>query len=168
MAAARGGAAGSPGSEGYGVSRGEGDFTAAITSRPPRTLSPYLEKNNLLFTNDGQENIVDDYCALIAATELYADDEESRLQGGRGPAGGVARGDGWHAGDGRKSDGGFRRRRADQDYWRADGGDRPFFHPVDAGMPVVSLLDYAAVSAETPRERRRSRRSKGPSPSSSP
>ena len=31
----------------------------------------YLEKNNLKLTNDGKENIVDDYCALAAATELY-------------------------------------------------------------------------------------------------
>jgi len=28
------------------------------------------------------------------------------------------------------------------DYWRADDGDRPFFHPSDAGLPLVSLLYY--------------------------
>jgi thiol-disulfide isomerase/thioredoxin len=28
------------------------------------------------------------------------------------------------------------------DYWRADDADRPFFHPSDAGLPLVSLLYY--------------------------
>ncbi len=27
-------------------------------------------------------------------------------------------------------------------YWRADDAARPFFHPSDAGLPVVSLLEY--------------------------
>ena len=45
MAAARGGDAdGQPGNEGYGVSRGEGEFTAAITSRPRRTRSPFSRR----------------------------------------------------------------------------------------------------------------------------
>ena len=32
-------------------------------------------------------------------------------------------------------------------YWRADGegGSRPFFHPVDAGLPAISLLVYAEI-----------------------
>ncbi|XHR97910.1 hypothetical protein ACFJIV_15365 [Mucilaginibacter sp. UC70_90] len=29
-----------------------------------------------------------------------------------------------------------------QNFWRADDSDRPFFHPSDAGLPVVSLLYY--------------------------
>ncbi len=39
-----------------------------------------------------------------------------------------------------------------RNYWRADDGDRPFFHPVDAGLPVVSLLEYAGVADETRRK----------------
>jgi hypothetical protein len=31
-----------------------------------------LAKSNAAFTNDGKENILDDYCALLAATELFA------------------------------------------------------------------------------------------------
>ena len=34
-----------------------------------------------------------------------------------------------------------------QDYWRADDGTRPFFHPSDAGLPVVSLLEYSTIAA---------------------
>ncbi len=33
-----------------------------------------------------------------------------------------------------------------RDYWRADDTDRPFFHPSDAGLPVVSLLNYLTVA----------------------
>ncbi len=69
LAAARSGA---PGDPGYGVSRGEGDFTSAAYLEAAEDAFAFLEKNNLLFTNDGKENIVDDYCALIAAVPLYA------------------------------------------------------------------------------------------------
>ena len=32
-------------------------------------------------------------------------------------------------------------------YWRADDGTRPFFHPSDAGLPVISLLEYAQIAS---------------------
>ena len=39
------------------------------------------------------------------------------------------------------------------DFWRANDGTRPFFHPSDAGMPVIALLRYRAVAAGTEAER---------------
>src|SRR4029450_13548912 len=33
-------------------------------------------------------------------------------------------------------------------YWRADDGDRPFFHAADAGLPVASLIAYLGVADE--------------------
>jgi hypothetical protein len=146
MAAARGGADGTPGSPGYGVGRGEGDFTAADYLKAAEDAFAFLERNNLLFTNDGKENILDDYCSLVAATELYrttkkpvyreaADRRASSLAGRLMPwKGGIAAAN-------------------YQNYWRADGegGDRPFFHPVDAGMPVVSLLLYSEIADEAGR-----------------
>ena len=33
-----------------------------------------------------------------------------------------------------------------RDYWRADAGSRPYFHPSDAGLPVISLLEYAGIA----------------------
>jgi len=33
------------------------------------------------------------------------------------------------------------------DSWRADDGTRPYFHPSDAGLPVVSLLRYAEIAS---------------------
>jgi hypothetical protein len=33
-----------------------------------------------------------------------------------------------------------------RNFWRADDGSRPYFHPSDAGLPVVSLLEYAQIA----------------------
>ena len=38
------------------------------------------------------------------------------------------------------SDGAF------HDYWRADDGKRPYFHPSDAGLPIISLLEYIQIA----------------------
>lgn len=149
MAAARGGASGQPGSEGYGVSRGEGDFTAADYLAAAESAFAFLEENNIHFTNDGEENIVDDYCALVAATELLRTTGKPAYGAAadRRAASLVSRLSSWPA------EGGARERPVYDGYWRADDGDRPFFHPVDAGLPVVALLDYATVASPEAREK---------------
>ncbi len=142
MAAARGGAAGAPGSEGYGVSKGEGDFKSAEYLKAAEDAFAFLEKHNLLFTNDGKENILDDYCALIAATELfrttqklvYKEAADKRAASLMARLTSVAVGGASY-----------------ENYWRADDGDRPFFHPVDAGLPVISLLGYIEIADEARR-----------------
>ncbi len=154
MAAARGGGSGAPGSEGYGVSRGEGDFTAADYLKAAEDAFAFLEKNNLMFTNDGKENIIDDYCALIAAVELFRTTGKPVYgqAADRRAASLVARLTSW-ASEGAGTAGGSVSGARYDNYWRADGegGDRPFFHPVDAGMPVVSLLAYAEVADQANR-----------------
>ena len=110
-----------------------GDFSNTEYLRVAEEAFDYLEKNNLSLTNDGKENIVDDYCALLAATELYRATKKDRYK---------------DAADKRAnslisrltSSGGYK------NYWRADDGDRPFFHAADAGYPVVSLLYYTEVA----------------------
>jgi hypothetical protein len=146
MAAARGGAAGRSGGEGYGVSRGEGDFTAADYLKAAEDAYVYLEKNNLLFTNDGEENIIDDTCALLAATELFRTTKKPayRAAADRRAASLMGRLTAGPAGRGRSVNG---------YYWSVDGGDRPFFHPVDAGLPTFSLLDYAFIADPESRAR---------------
>src|SRR6202012_5450698 len=52
----------------YDVSRAFPNSRSLPTAEDPFA---YLEKNNLQLCNDGKENIVDDYCALMAATELF-------------------------------------------------------------------------------------------------
>jgi hypothetical protein len=83
--------------------------------------------------NDGKENIVDDYCALTAATELYkaTKNEQYKQAAGRRAKSLVSR---------LVSAGPY------PNYWRADDATRPFFHASDAGFPVVSLLYYTEIA----------------------
>ena len=93
----------------------------------------FLAQNNADFNNDGKENIVDDYCALLAATELLAATGKSEYK---------------TAADARATKLLARLAPAPRAYWRADDGDRPFFHAADAGLPIVSLLAYLDVAPE--------------------
>jgi Glycosyl hydrolase family 9/Cellulase N-terminal ig-like domain len=92
----------------------------------------FLSEHNRLFTNDGQENIVDDYCALLAATELYAATQKPAYK---------------EAADGRARRLVGRLAPAPRAYWRSDDDDRPFYHAADSGLPVVSLLSYAGIAS---------------------
>jgi hypothetical protein len=125
------------------AARGEGEFTAGDYLKAAEDAFAFLEKNNLLFTNDRKENIVDDYCALIAATELYRTTKKGiyKEAADRRAASLEARLTSWtDAKNGGKGGATY------ANYWRADDGDRPYFHPVDAGMPVIALLEYARIA----------------------
>jgi Glycosyl hydrolase family 9/Cellulase N-terminal ig-like domain len=103
----------------------------------------FLEHHNEELLNDGKENILDDYCALMAATELYRATKE----------------DVYLVAADRRANQLMKRLTSDPrlgDFWRADDGMRPYFHPSDAGLPVVSLLRYAELCGETDRNRVRS------------
>lgn len=102
----------------------------------------FLQEHNRTLLDGGQPNIVDDYCALLAATALFrathaaayreaADDWADRLMGQQVLAGA-------HAGS-----------------WRADNSTAPFFNETDEGMPVVALVDYAGIAAPAPQRRAR-------------
>lgn len=117
-----------------------GEFHRADYLKAAEDAFGYLEKNNPRLTNNGKENIVDDYCALAAATELFRATHKPVYKA---------------AADRRAhnllsrlvSSGGY------ENYWRADDGTRPFFHASDAGFPAVSLLYYAEIAdADTRRE----------------
>jgi hypothetical protein len=116
-----------------------GQFRNADYLKAAEGAFDFLEKNNLKLVNDGKENIVDNYCALVAATELYrathiekykqaADHRAQSLMARQISAGGY------------------------QNYWRADDGQRPFFHASDGGFPVVSLLYYAEIADPATKE----------------
>jgi len=111
-----------------------GEYSNADYLRAAEEAWDFLEKNNLKLVNDGKENIVDDYCALVAATELYRATKKDMYKA---------------AADKRAAsllsrlitDGSF------TGYWRADDAQRPFFHASDAGFPVISLLYYAQTAS---------------------
>jgi hypothetical protein len=117
-----------------------GDFAGTDYLRAAEDAFAFLEKNNLRLTNDGKENILDDYGALTAATELFRATKKAvyKAAADRRASDLVAR---------LVSSGPY------HDYWRADDGDRPFFHPVDAGLPVVSLLLYLDIADDAARAR---------------
>ena len=111
----------------------DGDFSAQDYRRAAEEAYRFLDAHNRELTNDGKENIVDDYSALLAAVELYRATHDAT----------------WRlAADGRADRLMARLTRHDghRDYWRADDGVRPFFHPSDAGLPVVALVEYASIA----------------------
>jgi hypothetical protein len=110
-----------------------GQFSSADYLKAAEEAFDFLEKNNLKLTNNGKENIVDDYCALAAATELYraTHNAEYKAAADRRAQSLMAR---------QISAGGYK------NYWRADDSERPFFHASDGGFPVVSLLYYGEIA----------------------
>lgn len=106
-----------------------GDFTNKDYLLAAERAFDFLEKHNVEMTNDGKENIVDDYCALSAATELFkATGKDVYVKAAAKRAGNlVSRLTSWNK---------------ETNYWRADDKDRPFFHPSDAGFPIASLTYY--------------------------
>lgn len=113
----------------------EGDISRSVYLRTAEDAFQFLAAHNRELLNDGKENIVDDYCALLAATELFRATHKSEYKAAArrralaliGRLGSIA---------------------GHPDMWRADDASRPYFHPSDAGLPVISLLTYLEVAPE--------------------
>ena len=117
----------------------DGDYPGARYLQAAEDAFAFLEKENPAMTNDGKENIVDDYCALAAATELYK----------------ATRNDIYRAAAEKRANSLLHRLSSWKeytDYWRADNGDRPFFHPSDAGLPLTALLYYYPYATSATQE----------------
>lgn len=111
----------------------DGDFGRQDYLKAAEDAYRFLDAHNRELINDGKENIVDDYCALLAAVELYrATHDEAWRKAADGRADRLMARLITHDGH--------------RDYWRADDGTRPFFHPADAGLPVVALVEYAGIT----------------------
>jgi hypothetical protein len=118
----------------------DGDYPRSAYLKAAKDAFQFLDKNNVDLLNDGIENILDDYCALMAATELYRATHDETYRS---------------AAD-RRANQLMERLTASgswKDYWRADSRKRPFFHPSDAGLPVISLLEYAKIAMPDQRSR---------------
>ncbi|HEX7324553.1 MAG TPA: glycoside hydrolase family 9 protein [Rhodanobacteraceae bacterium] len=90
----------------------------------------YLQAHDTQLVNDGKENILDDFEALLAATELYRTTHAARYQ----------------ADAQKRADALLARLASDRQFrnwWRRGGkGSGPFYSATGAGAPVVALLDY--------------------------
>jgi hypothetical protein len=103
----------------------DGTFTSQQYLNGAERAFAHLQVNNLKYDDDGKENIIDDYCALLAATELWiATDQPLYRDAARQRAKNLA---------GRMTPAG---------YFLANDANRPFWHGSDAGMPVVALARY--------------------------
>ncbi|ENJ1740071.1 glycoside hydrolase family 9 protein [Vibrio parahaemolyticus] len=97
----------------------------------------HLTEHNTQYLNDGEENIIDEYCALLASVELFKATketrylEESRLWAQRLVA----------------------RQMSDeqiQHFWSANqDGSRPYFHAAEAGLPGIALCEYLAIEDDS-------------------
>lgn len=97
----------------------------------------HLKEHNKLYLNDGAENIIDEYCALLASVELFKTTKESRyLDESRLWASRLA--------DRQMSDDKFKH------FWSANqDGSRPYFHAAEAGLPVIALCEYLSIEDDS-------------------
>lgn len=115
-----------------------GDYTSAeYLDAAEHAFAHLSEKQsiggNCAYCDDGKENIIDDYTALLAATELYAATEKvDYLKDARARAKNLIN---------RLSDDGY--------FWSDDAKTRPFWHASDAGLPLVALVRYAEIESKT-------------------
>jgi Glycosyl hydrolase family 9/Cellulase N-terminal ig-like domain len=102
-----------------------GEYTSQQYLDGAKRAFAHLLKYNIKYDDDGKENIIDDYCALMAATELwiatdlplYRDEARKRAQN-------------------------LNKRMSADGYFISNDTNRPYWHASDAGLPVIALSRY--------------------------
>ncbi len=96
----------------------------------------YLREHNAEYTNDGKWNIVDTYCALLAAAELYqTSGETGYLRDARNYAGTLIEG--------------MKNFREGHGKWFVRENGEPFYHAADEGLPLVALAVYSEAEPDS-------------------
>ncbi|SDL07324.1 Glycosyl hydrolase family 9 [Nonomuraea maritima] len=127
-----------------------GDFTPREYFAAAHRGFTHLEEHNADYLYDGHESVIDDYCALMAATEL-ADAAHHGFGAEHLPVFAAAAERRAAALAARYTDSGH-----GFGYLKGDVEGRPFFHAAEPGLPAVALLRFAEVlpaSAEAERAR---------------
>lgn len=112
----------------------KGDFTSEQYLAAAKKGYEHLSQKqsiggNCEYCDDHKENIIDDYTALLAATELYATTKDlSYLT------------DAYDRAENLSS-----RLSTDGYFWSDDAKTRPFWHASDAGLPLIALARYSEV-----------------------
>ncbi|MCG9678196.1 glycoside hydrolase family 9 protein [Vibrio sp. Isolate24] len=111
----------------------EGEFSTQRYLHTAELGYQHLKECNRYYLDDGEENIIDEYCALLASTELYKTTlnthylEESRDWAQRLT----------------------QRQHSDayiQHFWSANSdGSRPYYHAAEAGLPAIALCQYLEI-----------------------
>jgi len=108
-----------------------GEYTSAQYLGAAERAFAHLLKYNTKYDDDGKENIIDDYCALMAATELWIATDSSLYRNAA-----------------RKRAQNLNKRITEKGYFISDDGIRPYWHASDAGLPIVALSRYLAKEKE--------------------
>jgi hypothetical protein len=102
-----------------------GEFTSQQYLDAAKRAFAHLLVNNTKYDDDGKENIIDDYCALMAATELW-----------------IATDSALYREEARKRANNLTARMTQEGYFIANDANRPYWHASDAGLPIVALSRY--------------------------
>ncbi|MES2110787.1 MAG: glycoside hydrolase family 9 protein [Bacteroidota bacterium] len=102
-----------------------GEYTSEQYLDAAKRAFAHLLKYNTKYDDDGKENIIDDYCALMAATELW-----------------IATNQPLYRDEARKRAENLHKRITPEGYFISNDADRPYWHASDAGLPVVALTRY--------------------------
>lgn len=99
----------------------------------------HLKEHNLNYLNNGEENIIDEYCALLAVIELFkATQDNAFLLEARSWAERLSA-----------------RQQSDKqqsNFWSAtQNGERPYFHAAEAGLPAIALSQYLEIESDNSR-----------------
>jgi hypothetical protein len=108
-----------------------GDFTSEQYLTAAERGFAHLQVYNTKYDDDGKENIIDDYCALMAATELWITTNKTVYKM-----------------EARKRAGNLTARMTKAGYFIADDGTRPYWHASDAGLPIIALARYLTMEMD--------------------
>ncbi|PWG78326.1 glycoside hydrolase family 9 protein [Pararcticibacter amylolyticus] len=103
----------------------DGEFSHKQYLAAAERAFAHLQQFSLKYADDGKDNIIDDYCALMASSELW-----------------MATGKPVYRDEARKRAGNLCGRLSDKGYFIANDADRPFWHAADAGLPLIALARY--------------------------
>ncbi len=106
-----------------------GEFTSGQYLQGAKKAYDHLKQNNLTYCDNGEENIIDDYCALTAAVELYkATADADYLSDAKSRAQSLIS---------RFDERGF--------FFSDDAKRRPYYHAAEEGLPVIALIEYMKI-----------------------
>jgi hypothetical protein len=111
-----------------------GEFTTRQYLDDAEKAFAHLQVNNTKYCDNGVENIIDDYTALLAATELYhATKKDLYREAAR-----------------RRAEN-LNGRMTPQGWFVSDDGSRPYYHGAEAGFPIISLAYYLDIESDKAR-----------------
>jgi len=109
-----------------------GDFTSKQYLDVAEKAFAHLQKYSTNYADDGKDNVIDDYCALMGATELW-----------------IATGKDIYRNEARKRAVNLNKRLSPEGYFIANDANRPFWHAADAGLPIMALARFLDKETDT-------------------